>query len=78
MKNALLYTFMTPVGKIDDSDLTHSQEIEVPKQTAEADIFILEKCKTLEELKRAWGSVIVNKSNIKVEEVKDRLKNTLS
>ena len=31
MKNALLYTFMTPVGKIDDSDLTHSQDIEVPK-----------------------------------------------
>jgi hypothetical protein len=30
MKNALLYTFMTPVGKIDDTDTTHSNEIESP------------------------------------------------
>lgn len=29
MKNALLYTFMTPVGKIDDSETTHSNEIPV-------------------------------------------------
>jgi len=31
MKNALLYTFLTPVGKIDDTDTTHSQEIEAPQ-----------------------------------------------
>ncbi len=31
MKYALLYTFMTPTGDIDDSDNTHSKEIEVPK-----------------------------------------------
>jgi hypothetical protein len=31
MKNALLYTFMTPVGKIDDADTMHSKEIETPK-----------------------------------------------
>jgi hypothetical protein len=29
MKNALLYTFLTPVGKIDDSETTHSNEIPV-------------------------------------------------
>ena len=31
MKNALLYTFLTPVGKIDDTDTTHSNEIPTPK-----------------------------------------------
>jgi len=30
MKNALLYSFCTPVGKIDDTDTTHSNEIKVP------------------------------------------------
>jgi hypothetical protein len=29
MKNALLYTFLTPVGKIDDSETTHSNDIAV-------------------------------------------------
>ena len=31
LKNCLLYTFLTPVGKIDDSETTHSEEIETPK-----------------------------------------------
>ena len=31
MKNALLYTFLTPVGKIDDTETTHSNAIETPK-----------------------------------------------
>ena len=31
LKNALLYTFLTPVGKMPDTDETHSDEIEVPK-----------------------------------------------
>jgi len=31
MKNALLYTFLTPVGKIDDTETTHSNDIEAPK-----------------------------------------------
>jgi len=30
MKNALLYSFCTPVGKIDDTDTTHSNEINTP------------------------------------------------
>ena len=28
LKNALLYTFLTPVGKIDDTDTTHSNDIQ--------------------------------------------------
>lgn len=31
LKNALLYTFLTPVGKIDDTDTTHSDEHETPQ-----------------------------------------------
>ena len=31
LKNALLYTFMTPVGTIDDTDTTHSDSIPVPQ-----------------------------------------------
>lgn len=30
LKNALLYMFLTPVGKIDDSDTKHSEEIATP------------------------------------------------
>ena len=30
LKNLLLYTFLTPVGKIEDTDNTHSNEIEEP------------------------------------------------
>ena len=32
LKNCLLYTFLTPVGKIDDTDTTHSDDIETPKK----------------------------------------------
>jgi hypothetical protein len=35
LKNCLLYTFLTPVGKIDDTDTTHSEQMQTPpiKQT---------------------------------------------
>lgn len=33
LKNCLLYTFLTPVGKIDDTDTTHSEEIATPHET---------------------------------------------
>jgi len=32
LKNCLLYTFLTPVGKIDDSDTTHSNDIKTPQK----------------------------------------------
>jgi len=34
LKNCLLYSFLTPVGKIDDTDLKHSNDIEVPQKSA--------------------------------------------
>jgi hypothetical protein len=33
LKNTLLYTFLTPVGKMDDTDLTHSKDIIQPPKT---------------------------------------------
>jgi hypothetical protein len=30
LKNCLLYTFLTPVGKIDDTDTTHAEDINTP------------------------------------------------
>ncbi len=35
LKNALLYAFLTPVGKIDDSDTTHSNDINTPQPAPE-------------------------------------------
>lgn len=38
LKNALLYTFLTPVGKIEDADSTHSEDIKVPAKTPVAKV----------------------------------------
>lgn len=35
LKNCLLYTFLTPVGKIDDTDTTHSEQIQTPPSKKE-------------------------------------------
>lgn len=35
LKNCLLLSFLTPVGKIDDTDTTHSNEITSPKRAVE-------------------------------------------
>ena len=32
LKNCLLYSFLTPVGKIEDTDTTHSEDIIVPTE----------------------------------------------
>lgn len=61
MKNALLYTFLTPVGKIDDTDTTHSNDIKTPtvtpvtKPTVTPELVIQitaesSKCNTIDEL----------------------------
>lgn len=53
LKNCLLYTFLTPVGKIDDADTTHSDNIQVPKtRDVKGDIVkgLLNKMNSLETL----------------------------
>jgi len=42
LKNCLLYTFLTPVGKIDDTETTHSEEIETPKEDKKLPNLIVE------------------------------------
>ena len=59
LKNCLLYTFLTPVGKIDDTDLKHSNDIEVPQKLAPVDpnIAKLKACKSLDELSKVFKSI---------------------
>jgi hypothetical protein len=42
LKNCLLYTFLTPVGKIDDTDVKHSNDIEVVQKSVPKVIEITE------------------------------------
>lgn len=43
LKNALLYTFLTPVGKIDDTETTHSEDINIKQQTKPVDLPLITK-----------------------------------
>jgi hypothetical protein len=77
LKNALLYTFLTPVGKIEDTDTTHSNEIQAPtdnrkwltesqlnatlKATKEQAENVLQTFR----MKKVYKEQIVNKFNLK-------------
>lgn len=52
LKNTLLYTFLVPTGQIDDTDTTHSEDIEQPKVTklSKKDLEIVRETKTIQEL----------------------------
>jgi len=77
LKNALLYTFLTPVGKIDDSDTTHSAQIETPTDnkkwltesqlnaTLKATKDQAEKVLSTFKMKKVYKDQIVNKFNLK-------------
>ena len=77
LKNALLYTFLTPVGKIDDTDTTHSNDIappppkqkkaSEPKQTKTEAIELLAAAEDFSKLVGAWNKV--SKDNKKNEDV---------
>jgi hypothetical protein len=82
LKNCLLYSFLTPVGKIDDTDLKHSNEIEVPKEVKPAlDVPRLEtrlkSCKTLDELGKTYLSFTAAEK-VATEELKNQLKTQLT
>ena len=51
LKNCLLYTFLTPVGKIDDTDDTHSNEIKQPQKASPAKTKAPQKRAYSQELK---------------------------
>jgi len=81
LKNALLYTFLTPVGKIDDTDTTHSNDIAPPpskqkkapepkpepKQTKTEAIELLAAAEDFSKLVGAWNKV--SKENKKNKDV---------
>lgn len=54
LKNCLLLTFLTPVGKMPDTELTHSEEIETPKKDYKK---LYSNAYDLEELKVLWGGL---------------------
>ena len=53
LKYTLLYTFLTPTGKIDDADTTHSEEIQAPKTTTKVEPKQAPKTTTKVEPKQA-------------------------
>jgi len=85
LKNCLLYTFLTPVGKIDDTDLKHSNEIEVPQKAVEAKTPLLDTidvprletrlkaCDTLEGLAKTWEGFTKAEKDFTTK-VKDEMK----
>lgn len=46
LKNALLYTFMIPTGDIDDTDITHSNDHDIPKKTVQKPTQVKEDTET--------------------------------
>lgn len=85
MKNALLYAFCTPVGKIDDTDVKHSNEHETTRKTVQQPIsdenakLILNSSKTIDELKANWEKLTIAEKNMKtILALKETLKTNLT
>lgn len=65
LKNALLYTFMVATGKIDDTDNTHSDNIDTPNKVTKEDekkfipdiIEKIKKCNSRKELTEIFNSI---------------------
>jgi len=77
MKNALLYSFVTPVGKIDDTETTHSNAIATPKHSVIIPSEKLNKCKNLAEL-QATFKALTRTEQAAMESLKNQLKTTLN
>jgi len=54
LKNCLLYTFLTPVGKIDDTDTTHSDDIATKTVSIEQVLSDLKSIKTVKDVEGSW------------------------
>jgi hypothetical protein len=80
LKNCLLYAFLTPVGKIDDSEETHSSDIAIPVSKEPnmelSPSQLLNNCKTLAELQAAYTKLSASDKTL-VEKLKDELKTKL-
>ena len=81
LKNCLLYTFLTPVGKIDDTDTKHSNDIATPPK-AKALIPLVEGSQDwnhcVQALKDGYSTDAFKKRFSFSEETKDKLVNQAS
>lgn len=65
LKYALLYSFLVPTGDIDDADLVHSQQYQIPSKSniiiSDKDLtelkFQLDGCTDLTKLKEIWDGI---------------------
>jgi len=77
LKNCLLYAFLTPVGKIDDTDTTHANDIKQPAKPKVDYTALLNGSKTLKELGANWSSIPAGTEKDNLATLKDELKLTL-
>lgn len=73
MKYALLYTFLTPTGKIDDADTEHSEDLTHPKVNYTE---VLKSATSLSELAAKWKS-LPGDEKMKLAALKEELKGRL-
>jgi len=80
LKNCLLYSFLTPVGKIDDTELKHSSEIEVVQPT-KIDVKRIETrlnaCLDVATLGTTYNSLSAEEKKLVIK-LKDELKEKLT
>ena len=86
LKNCLLYAFLTPVGKIDDTDTTHSNDIPVPETTKEKTddldlqiaITAINGSKTIDDLQKNWTDYKQFQKVFTFSQAKDKKKEELT
>lgn len=84
-KNTLLYTFLTPVGKMDDTETTHSDDIATPQQPQVSTAEMLKtstaemlKAKTKEEATAIWNKYQPLQKNLEFIRVTKKQGETIS
>ena len=93
LKNALLYSFLVPTGAIDDTDKTHSNDIQAPQKTqpvkatqpqvsneqAIEAVVKLNNAENMEELTTVWKEVLTREERLHADVIaeKNKLKTKL-
>tara|TARA_R110002012_G_scaffold184433_1_gene350939 strand:+ start:208 stop:873 length:666 start_codon:yes stop_codon:yes gene_type:complete len=93
LKNALLYSFLVPTGAIDDTDKTHSNDIQTPQKTqpvkatqpqvsneqAIEAVVKLNNAENMEELTTVWKEVLTREERLHTDVIaeKNKLKTKL-
>lgn len=59
LKYALLYSFLVPTGKIDDTDNEHSDSKPVPQKKVDIAAIVkeLEGCQSVDDMRKVWAKV---------------------